>query len=152
MYNILKYKIIIILFTILYLGSCTVNETTSKITINNKSDIWVSNIKIGNTIICSLIGPGNSYEYYFTNELSGSLSGNDVIPARYTNQYSRNKYTAVEKSDGTFTLSPAGYYFDCDIFIRDDKYYIALGVDNKNGYNYNEDDIDEYIIEDFYED
>ena len=77
------------------------------------------------------------------------MSGNDVTPARYPNQYDKSKY-AIQKSTGTFTLSNLGYYFDCEIVKRDSEYYAVLSVDNKHNYNYGEDEIDEYITDDFY--
>jgi hypothetical protein len=143
-------KISMITVIIFILGiSCTVNNNTSKITILNKSDASVSNIKIGNTIICCYIAAGGSYEYYFSFDLKGKLTGNDVISAGYVNRYDNNKISVVRR-DGEYNLLHTGYFFDCEIFKMDKKYYITLRCD-KSGVDNNETG-DEYVEDGYYND
>ncbi len=145
--SVMKYCIPILL--LFYVTSCAVNDYTSKITILNKSDISVNNIKVGDAIICSYIQPGGSFDYYFTTDLGGKLTGAGVISAGYTNAYDNNKASIVKRT-GNYKLKHTGYFFDCEIFKVDSDYYITLRCDKK-GTDYSN-TADSYVNGGYYKD
>lgn len=129
--------------------SCTVNENTSCLTIQNKSDTTVTNIKIGDTIVTSYLAPGTQTAYYFSNkDIEGELSANGAISGRYIWELPGNK-KYVKEANGSYKLIAGNYHFYGEIFESRNKYWITIWSE-KQGEDYNDDPEDQY--DDFYED
>ena len=138
---------ILIILTIIHF-SCTVNESTSCLTIQNKSNTTVTNIKIGDTIISSYLAPGAQTAYYFSyNDIEGELTANGAISGKYIWELPGNK-KYVKESNGTYKLIAGNYHFYSEIFESRNKYWITLWCE-KQGEDYNDEPEDQY--EDFYE-
>ncbi len=144
-----KLYLIIFLITILTFihFSCTVNESTSCLTIQNKSNTTVTNIKIGNTIVSSYLAPGAQTAFYFSNyTIEGELSANGAYSGRYIWELPGNK-AYVRKANGTYKLIAGNYHFYGEIYQSGNNYWITLWSE-RHGENYRDNPEDQY--EDFY--
>lgn len=68
-----KYLFIILLI-LLFVFSCTVNETTALIRLENTSAVEAKNIKIGNTTLIWSLSKGAVYDYWTCSAFEGVLS------------------------------------------------------------------------------
>jgi hypothetical protein len=69
---------IIIISLLLIFSSCTVSETTGRITVTNTRPKPLYDLRIGSTTIASYVPPGGSADYYYFSELNGALTINGV--------------------------------------------------------------------------
>jgi len=65
-------------FLIITFYSCTVNECAGLIKVENKTDLIIKNIKIGDRIITFQIDPGASYYYWFYDTIYGELKAEGI--------------------------------------------------------------------------
>ena len=91
----------------LLLAGCTVNSTTGKITISNRTNNALTNIKIGNTLLSSYVAPGASYDYWYYNDITGklALSGVDHLDAAGKDPNNDNTDTGFDELDYTFKVN-----------------------------------------------
>ena len=54
---------IIVLFFLLFFLTCTVNDFTGLIRVENHTDTELKNVKVGDTLITSNVAPGNYIDY-----------------------------------------------------------------------------------------
>lgn len=141
--------IIVIFFSVLF-TSCTVNQWTSKISFINKSDIYISNVKIGNLLLVCTLAPGASYDYYFIVDIKGRLTANNAISVGYTNSNDNNKEAVVPRN-GNYNLIAGNYLFECEMFKKNGDYCMTIRCE-RLGYNYGSDDYDDYADGGYYED
>ncbi|MBN2545181.1 MAG: hypothetical protein JXB50_05240 [Spirochaetes bacterium] len=144
MKKLLIFPILALLFC------CTVNDNTSLWTFTNKSDIAITNIKLGNTIILASLSPGFTYNYYFSWDLNGPLTSNEALSAGYASDFEVNEYTIVRRR-GTYNLIAGNYYFYSDIFKKDGEYFITLRC-KPNNFEYGSSDSDDYAEGGYYDD
>ena len=121
----LLIKILIILLFIQLLYGCTVNDTTSLLTIYNNSNKEIKNVKIGEENIVLYLSPGQKYDYYFYSPLKGKLTSEGAISGYY---YNGN----FIKRDGEYSLD-LGYTFICKINKTHDDTFIYITYDEFNG-------------------
>jgi hypothetical protein len=133
-------KILIIILLIQLLYGCTVNESTSLLTIYNNSDKEIKNIKIGGTSIVSYLASGQKYDYYFYSPLEGELTAEGAESGYY-------KYGVFVEREGTYLLD-LGYTFICKINEANSDTFIYITYDEYDG---NAKESDEYSY-DFYKD
>lgn len=98
------FILIVILLILLFFLSCTVNDFTGLIKVENHTDTELRNVKIGDTLITSYVAPGNYVDYWFAYTISGKITTEGVE----VNEY---------QDDTNFKLQP-GYW----IFITAQSY------------------------------
>lgn len=104
------------------LCSCTVNEQTGLIQINNLTNLTLTDIYIGNTLIAFRVGPGVQYDYWVLSSFTGELSmtgpdEGDLVLADETTVKNVLK-------DAKFTIKP-GYFYQLRIYINDNGESVA---------------------------
>ena len=127
---------------------CTVNDHMALLTIYNKSNITITNIKIGNTVITPVLFEGGRVDYYIFWTLKGKLSCGEAESWGYP-PYINNKLAIIPRP-GTYELRPGQYYFESEIFEVYDEYYITLRCERYYqdcGYE----EIDEYADGEYYQ-
>jgi len=143
-------KKLLLFFILTLLLSCVVNDTTSLWTFTNKSDIAITNIKLGDTVILISLSPGITYNYYFYFDLNGKLTTGEALSAGYASDFDTNEYTIVRRK-GTYNLRAGNYYFYSDIFKKDGEYYITVRC-KPNRFEYGGSNSDDYAEGGYYED
>ena len=68
------YLLLIVALLFFAFIGCTVNSTTGRITVANTTNATMTNVKVGDTLIVSSLGPGKSYDYYFFKTLTGQIT------------------------------------------------------------------------------
>ena len=119
--------LIIIIAAAVFL-QCTVNSTTGLITVENKSNVKVTNIKIGSTSICWWLSPGEKYNYYFYKPITGELTADGATSGyrRIVLSGDDLEYSDEEvKEDGEYELTTNNWY-SCDITEQDNDTYIRI--------------------------
>ncbi len=74
-------KIIIfsnILIILLFFLSCTVNDYTGLIRVENHTEEDLKNVYIGSTLITSYVAPGNYVDYWYSWEINGKITTEGV--------------------------------------------------------------------------
>jgi hypothetical protein len=145
-----KINFLFLIIFIMFVSGCSVNDYESVLSISNESNIYVNNIKIGNTIILLTLAPGASYDYYFYTPLIGSLTTDSAASAGYAYTEDNNKLSTIPRL-GTYNLKAGNYFFQSEIFEKNDNYYITIRC-NKNKYNYGQDSYDAYADGGYYSD
>lgn len=97
---------IIILLAFLFFLSCTVNDFTGLIRVENHTDADLKNVYIGTTLITNLVSPGNYVDYWYSWKIAGEISAENI------------DVVDVQK-DIEFTLKP-GYWVFITAHIFDD--------------------------------
>ena len=119
----IKVLISILLIQLFYV--CTVNESTSLLTIYNNSDKEIKNIKIGDTTIVFSLASGQKYDYYFYTPIEGELTAEGAESGYY-------KYGVFVERDGTYLLD-LGYTFICKMNEADNDTFIYITYDEYDG-------------------
>ena len=136
----LSIKILISILLIQLFCVCTVNDSSSLLTIYNNSDKEIKNIKIGDTSIVWYLASGQKYDYYFYTPIAGKLTCEGAESGYY-------KYGVFVERDGKYSLD-LGYTYICKINEADDDPFIYITYDEYDG---NATESDEYS-KNFYED
>ena len=91
----------------LLLAGCTVNSTTGKIMISNRTNTALTNIRIGNTLISSYVAPGATYDYWYYSDITGklALSGVDHLDYYGEDPDKDTTYTGYDDLDLTFKVN-----------------------------------------------
>ncbi len=71
----------VMLIFLIFFSSCTVNEYTSLIRIENTGSTNITNLKIGKTLITAYLQKGAVYDYWSTTQFSGIVTVNDADSA-----------------------------------------------------------------------
>ena len=77
MKHFIKLLMIFILITFMF-SSCTVNEVTGLIKIENFTDQDLTNVKIGNTLLAIKVPSGGYFDYWYFNELKGNITSDSI--------------------------------------------------------------------------
>lgn len=64
---------IIITFVVFIFIHCTVNQDTGLIEVKNYTEIALTNVTIGGTLIASYVAPGGYVDYWYSQEIRGRL-------------------------------------------------------------------------------
>lgn len=67
-----------IFIILLFFLSCTVNDYTGLIRVENHTDTDLKNVYIGSTLITSYVAPGNYVDYWYSLEITGKISTEGV--------------------------------------------------------------------------
>lgn len=131
--------------------SCVVNENTSAIIINNMSNDSVKNIKIGDKVIMFEIQQGGTFSYYFFSEFEGQLTADGAISVGYSNNWDINRLSVpFSIRNGTYHLRAEGYFYFLDIFKVDGDTYMAMRVEYYESGDGDNEDVQNYIYNEFY--
>src|SRR4030042_2550805 len=71
----------ILLIFLFFISACSVNEYTALIRVENSSNIDITNLKIGETLITGYLKKGAVYDYWSITQFSGIVSVNGVKSA-----------------------------------------------------------------------
>ncbi len=63
----------LLLFAFL-INSCSVNSTTGLITIENRTNSFLTNVRVGDTLVALSLAPGAKYDYYYYQTIQGKLT------------------------------------------------------------------------------
>ena len=72
------FYLIKIFIILIFFSSCTVNDSTGLIRVENHTSIELKNVKIGNTLIASYVAPGNYVDYWYFITLKGKITTEGV--------------------------------------------------------------------------
>lgn len=102
-------KIFSLLICFLSLGTgCAVSATAGKVTIVNRSDKAVKNVKVGDRVLALYIFPGAEVEYWYITGIRGTFSVEEVDYA-----FANNGWENVEEPEISLSL---GYHYQITIF------------------------------------
>jgi len=128
-----KITFYMILITFLsMLLSCAVNNNTSLIKIYNLSDTEISNFKIGDTNIFSVLKSGEVYDYWASTIVSGTIYGDniDVIRAKKLIDDDISERSFTIQKDNSECIFMTNYEYHIDILNDDNGItaYINAGI------------------------
>ena len=111
------FAILMMIFLFLFL-TCTVNNKTGLINIDNRTDLPIRNLKIGNTLIALYLAAGGTYEYWFYSAINGNLTCDSIQPI-------------ATQSSANFKLQP-GYWVNIKGYYQDQREVLELSASGIN--------------------
>ncbi|HBD95676.1 MAG: hypothetical protein A2015_10340 [Spirochaetes bacterium GWF1_31_7] len=128
-----KITLYMILITILLmLLSCAVNNNTSLIKIYNLSDKEISNFKIGNTYIFSVLKSGEVHDYWASIIVTGTIYGDniDVVRAKklIDDDISETSFTIQKDNSECIFMTNYEYHIDILNDVDGITAYINAGI------------------------
>ena len=108
-----KYIYIIAIILLLILFSCTVNDSTGLIKIENYTYLDLKNVKIGNTSIAWYVAGGGYANYWYYQTISGELT-TEGIPVH------------PQYEDVSFKLEPGYYVYIIAKYMDDGSEYVII--------------------------
>ncbi len=134
------YLMILILFLIFFLSTCTVNESTGLIVITNLTENDVSNVKVGEVTLTSYISRGAKVDYWYYSLLSGKLTAAGVVKNVYYYNLGDNEGTGSMDVDSLeFEVN---HEYKIDIIAKDGKNYFFIHGGVQPGDDYDDDERD----------
>ena len=76
----MKKKLLFFIFMplILIIFNCTVNDKTGLIQIKNSTYEYLTNVKIGQTLLAAYVSPGSYIDYWYYNTITGKLTADGI--------------------------------------------------------------------------
>lgn len=123
----IKIRLFLLLIILSFFGilSCTVNDGTGLILLNNSSNSDITNIKIGGITISGYLPQGQKYDYWYFNTLTGTLTGGSVAS---------NVIYYISGNQGDTLISLSGSQIDNFQFKKDYEYEIDVIALNGNNF------------------
>jgi len=141
LWGFMSYRLyLLLIFILLLISGCTVNEGTGLITIYNMSSTAVTDIKLNDALLTGSLSAGQKYDYWFFNQIDGAITAGGVknVLAKFliTDKLNDISYTIFK--DDPVCIFKTNYEYHIDIINSGNKVvmYVKEGICKGNNTQY----------------